>query len=374
MMQCSICGEEIRPNARFCLKCGKPVQGQPAEAQDIPVAPAASEGPTPGEGVHQSTRGSGLVVLGIAAVVAIGIVGVLFLHSVRQLTREDAVRILHSSSAFQASGSYFRVSKSEQAAIDPRGCFQFQNKPGWQALTDLGWATLDLKTTSQPTAFAYAWYGCTLQLTPDGQQGANQWRPWSGPLDTSGWEIPLATAAFIDVTGVTPTESDSDTAQVQYTFRWNPTPFAQALGRLPDGGVRSGTALFHRFENGWTLQDLGFGSLPEPQMLDASPSLPGQAEWTAYMTNEHVSTTVNFDLSSDGGNSWQSFSLAPRTMGVYKHMNRFRVTTNFPDGHTQMVNCPLPPHGSKYYSINCQGDNCTWDLYGDDEFVAARGR
>jgi hypothetical protein len=252
--------------------------------------------------------------------------------------------------------------------MDPRGCFQFQNKAGWQALTDLGWATLDLKTTSQPTAFAYAWYGCTLQLTAEGQQQANQWRPWSAPLDMSGWEVPLAIAQFLDVTGITQTESDS--AQVQYSFRWNATQFAQALGRTPDGSIRGGMALFQRLQDGWRLQDLGFGSIPEPQISEVAPNPPSGADWIAYMTNEHVSTTVNFDLSPDGGNTWQTFSLAPRTMGIYRHMNRFKLTTNFPDGHTQTVNCPLPTHGLKYYSVNCQGDNCAWDLYGDDEFVA----
>jgi hypothetical protein len=281
------------------------------------------------------------VLVGVVVVAVIG--GVLLLKYNHQLTREGAVRILRTSSAFQAFGNYFRISKSESSAMDPRGCFQFQNKPGWQALTDLGWAGLDLKTTSQPTAFAYAWYGCTLQLTPEGQQEANHWRPWSGPLDTSGWEIPLATAQFMDVTDVN--QTDSDAAQVQYSFRWNATPFAQALGRIPDAGSRIGTALFRRLNDGWRLQDLGFGSLPEPQITEVARTPPAGAEWTAYMTNEHVSTTVNFDLSSDDGNNWQSFSLAPRTMGIYKRMNRFRITTNFPDGHMQTVNCPLPTHG-----------------------------
>jgi len=315
----------------------------------------------------RSGRPAWIVGLLISLAVVIAIVVTITVRHQHQLTHEDAVRILRASNAFQ-SGSYFRVTKSEQAAMDPRGCFQFQNKPGWQALTDLGWATLDLKTTSQPTAFAYAWYGCNLQLTPEGQQQANQWRPWSGPFDTSGWEIPLAVAQFRDVTNITQTESDA--AQVQYSFRWNGTPFAQALGRVPDGSIRGGMALFHRFEDGWRLQDLGFGSIPEPQISEVAPSPPFGADWTAYMTNEHASATIPFDLSADGGNTWQSFSLPPRTMGIYKRMNRFRLTTSFPDGHAQTVNCPLPTHGLKYYSINCQGDNCAWDLYGDDEFVA----
>lgn len=374
MALCS-CGETIRPNARFCLKCGKPVSGgQPDSIDTAFTAAPAQLAKTPethttasSREPRRSGRPAWIVGLLVCLAAAIAIVATITVQHQHQLPREDAVRMLRASNAFQ-SGSYFKVAKSEQAAMDPRGCFQFQNKPGWQALTNLGWATLDLKTTSEPTAFAYAWYGCNLQLTPEGQQQANQWRPWSGPFDTSGWEIPLAVAQFLDVTGITQTESDA--AQVQYSFRWNASPFGQALGRIPDGSIRGGMALFHRLADGWRLQDLGFGSIPEPQISEVAPSPPPGGDWTAYMTNEHVNITANFDLSSDGGNTWQTFSLAPRTMGIYRHMNRFRLTTNFPDGHTQTVNCPLPTHGLKYYSVNCQGDNCAWDLYGDDEFVA----
>ena len=377
MVCCQGCGETIRPNARLCLKCGKPVsESLPRELSSPPSAveiPGEHHGEAQGillerHPAHKSHGRPALAVSVIVCLAAVAVVAVLATRHQHQLTRDDAVRFLRAANAVQ-SASYFRVTKSEQSAMDPRGCFQFQNKPGWQALTDLGWATLDIKATSEPTAFAYAWYGCTLQLTPEGAQQANHWRPWSGPLDMSGWEIPLATAQFLDVVGITKTESDA--AQVQYSFRWNPAPFAQSLGRMPDSGIRGGLALFRRFDDDWRLQDSGFGSLPEPQISETQPIAPsGQADWTAYITNEHVSTTVNFDLSPDVGSTWQSFSLAPRTMGIYKRMNRFRLTTNFPDGQRQTVNCPLPTHGLKYYSINCQGENCGWDLYGDDEFVA----
>ena len=287
------------------------------------------------------------------------------------LTRDEAGRILTASNAFRST-SYFRVTRTEQAAMDPRGCFQFQNKPGWLQLTDLGWATVEIKTTSEPTAFSYAWYGCTLQLTSEGQRQASQWRPWNGPLDTSGWEVPLAASQFVDVTGISQANG-GETAQVQYSYRWTPTDFAKMLGRMPDGNLKGGAALFRHYDDGWRLQDFGFGAVAEPQFSEVPPGPPpaGQAEWAAYMTNEHVSTTVTFNLSSDGGGTWQTFSLAPRTMGTYQHMNRFKAITNFPDGHTQTAEYPLPTHGLKYYSIICQGENyCAWDLGGDDEFVA----
>jgi hypothetical protein len=115
----------------------------------------------------------------------------------------------------------------------------------------------------------------------------------------------------------------------------------------------------------------GQSPLP-PTSSEVASSLPGQADWTAYVTNQHVSTTAAFSLSPDDGNTWQSFSLAPGATGVYKGMNRFRIVTSFPDGHTQAVNCPLPTHGVRYYSINCPNANCTWDISGDDEFAATR--
>ena len=374
MGHCESCGEAIRPNAKFCLKCGRSV---PSGESQGALATDTSDGNTGVVGVSGAAVVTALapaksghparVIAAIAGVVVIGIIIALVLQHQHQLKQEDAVRILRGTNAFQP-GSYFRVSKSEQASMDPRGCFQFQNKPGWQALTDLGFATLGIRTTSEATAFAYSWYGCTLELTPAGQQQLGQWRPWSGPLDTGGWEIPLATAQFVDATGIN--QTDGENAQVQYMYRWNPTPFAQALGKVPDASPKAGTALFHRTSDGWRLQDLGFGSIPEPQISDGPPTLTTQADWSAYMTNESVNGAINFDLSQDGGGTWQSFSLAPRTMGIYKRMNRFRLTTNFPDGHTQTANYPLPTHGVKYYSINCQGENCMWDLSGDDEFVA----
>ena len=109
-------------------------------------------------------------------------------------------------------------------------------------------------------------------------------------------------------------------------------------------------------------------------MIQGSSRVAGQADWSANLTNRHVSTTVNFNLSQDGGSTWQSFSLAPGATGLYTRMNRFKVVTNFPDGHTQEVNVPLLTYGVKYYSLNCPVANCTWDISGDDEFAAARAK
>jgi hypothetical protein len=284
------------------------------------------------------------------------------------LTREEADRILRASSAFQQA-SYFRVGRTEQAAVDPGGCFQFQNKPGWRQLTDLGYAMIDLKISAQPTAFSEAWYGCTLQLTAEGQQQASRWRAWSGPFDSSGWEIPIATVQFVGVTGISMVDG-ADTGQVEFAYRWAATDFAQRLGRIPDGGQRAGAAVFRRYDDGWRLQEFGFGAVTEPNVSDAAPTGQVASDWAAYMINQDAATAVTFNLSADNGSTWQTFSLAPRTLSTYHRMNRFKCITSYPDGHTHSVEYALPAHGLKYYSISARREDGAWNLWGDDELIA----
>jgi len=92
------------------------------------------------------------------------------------------------------------------------------------------------------------------------------------PLQMSGWDIPIAAAQFVGVTGISEADG-AQAAQVEYTYRWNPTEFAQKLGRIPDGTPKSGSAQFQRYDDGWRLQSVGFlGVLSEPQFSEPSPA------------------------------------------------------------------------------------------------------
>ena len=160
--------------------------------------------------------------------------------------------------------------------MTPDGCHQYQGKPEWEQLTDLEYATVQVKVSDPGGAFRFAWYECDLQLTPEGQRQSSRWKTWSLPLQMSGWDIPIATAQFVGVTGIGQADG-ADIAQVEYTYRWNPTEFTQKFGRITDSSAKGGSAVLQRFDDGWRIQSLGsLGSIAEPQFSEVVP--PGRRE------------------------------------------------------------------------------------------------
>ena len=84
-MQCSNCGHELRPDTRFCTKCGASAPSAPATAPTPPAQPTSTFGAAPrpsfqGSQMGQPPRKSGcgkvLLVLGIIAVVGLAGIGI----------------------------------------------------------------------------------------------------------------------------------------------------------------------------------------------------------------------------------------------------------------------------------------------------------
>jgi hypothetical protein len=104
-----------------------------------------------------------------------------------------------------------------------------------------------------------------LQLSTEGQSKATAWKPWSDFLG-SGWDIPVASAQFGSVTGISQAEGAA-VAQVEYTYQWVPTEFGQKLGITPYGNTKPLTAALQRFDDEWRVQSLDPFGIEEPKQF-----------------------------------------------------------------------------------------------------------
>jgi hypothetical protein len=110
---------------------------------------------------------------------------------------------------------------------------------------------------------------------------------------------------------------------------------------------------FLRYDDGWRITG--------KSVLQRSPS-PASVNSAVSLRAYSGDVVLNFDLSPDGGQNWRSFSLQPSHEASFHNMNRFRITTRFTDGHTQLIECELPS-GQTAYSIKMNPASGAWDLF-----------
>src|ERR1022692_2548752 len=108
---------------------------------------------------------------------------------------------------------------------------------------------------------------------------------------------------------------------------------------------------FLRYDDGWRITG--------KSVLQRSPAAANASSSVSLYSSDVV---LNFDLSSNGGQNWRSFSLQPGHEATYHNMNRFRITTRFTDGQTQPVECQLPP-GQTAYGVKVNPASAAWDLF-----------
>jgi len=167
------------------------------------------------------------------------------------LSRSEAAKLIKASGQFDQVRYWDVATRAGTAPSwgwNPQTCSQYDDKPGWQPLIALGYATVQItKDTLCP--FCDPFFSCSLQLTSAGQGESNQWR-----FSQNTWSIPVGTKQFVDITGIVQNTGAVD-AQVQYTWRWNLNAFGRGLGALGNG-IQSGSGVCRRYDDGWRLESI----------------------------------------------------------------------------------------------------------------------
>jgi len=108
----------------------------------------------------------------------------------------------------------------------------------------------------------YCWdHNVHLTLTEKGMSESRGWRQ-----DGNTWYIPQANREFIEVTGITKPQGRpvamGEMAEVEYTWKWVPTEFGEALQRsvpeyqIDSAKIHEGLARFQLYDDGWRLKSL----------------------------------------------------------------------------------------------------------------------
>lgn len=118
------------------------------------------------------------------------------------------------------------------------------------------------------SAIGHTYNACdVIVFTEEGRRASAQWKsrkeqePYGGfrfdaPHSELGtayqWEVPVATAEIMSVTGIVQ-KPDSTRAEVEYEFRWRPTEFAWLDRKGIDEMPQTRTATFTKYDDGWRL-------------------------------------------------------------------------------------------------------------------------
>jgi hypothetical protein len=116
--------------------------------------------------------------------------------------------------------------------------------PQFRGLESAGFVTLNVRDCR--------FGSCTLDvaLTQKGKTASSGWIPDDVQLGNNRWKLPVASAEFIEITGIV--SQSPTTAIADYTAKWNPTSDGSAIG-IPNSPIMSGKVSFQKYDDGWRI-------------------------------------------------------------------------------------------------------------------------